>query len=113
MVAVLALSKVAKRPGKAGASTGNAAAATLAAILAKSIAFIAPCKIAKNVATPVNDNVIIFNVLPILFNWLTIKSLCCLILSKVALSGQESVLIYFCTWVAIKFSNAGLTIVFT
>ena len=33
---VLALVKVVKRPGKAGANTGNAAAASLAAILAKS-----------------------------------------------------------------------------
>jgi hypothetical protein len=65
---VLALVKVVKRPGKAGANTGNAAAASLAAIFAKSIAFIAPCNKLKNVATPVNDIVIIFKVLPILFN---------------------------------------------
>ena len=70
-------------------------AAAIAASLAKSIPLIANFKRSKKVIAIVNDTVIIVKVLTILFNWLTIKFRCWIILSIVSWLAHASATIYF------------------
>ena len=64
---ILAKSNCCNVLGKVGNNAGNAAAAKVAAILAKSIPLIVNFKRSKNVIATVNDTVIIVKVLTILF----------------------------------------------